>query len=152
MNRGLAGSLIVAVVLVTTICCEAGSYVGWVPGDMPVRSPVAGVQSVAPATDPAEVAQGWVSVALERPLFRANRRPDAALDHVTLRTDASARLAGVITGGFGNRAIFMPAADAKPVIVKAGDRIANLVVRSIEPGRVVVESGGGIQTLKPSFR
>ncbi len=62
------------------------------------------------------------------------------------------RLTGVITGPFGNNAIFMSAGDAKPLVVTEGTQVGDFVIRSIEPGRVVVvEAAGNVRTLTPAF-
>jgi general secretion pathway protein N len=93
-----------------------------------------------------------VATILARPLFRDNRRPVAdAAAAVASRGDDQARLSGVVTGPFGNLAIFTSAANPKPIVVHVGGRISGAIVRTIEPGRVVVESGSGVHTLTPVF-
>jgi hypothetical protein len=150
MSHVLFGSLIAAAALVASICWESQNSVQPNLAEITGRSPVPVAVRATPGLDPADAAQGWVATALERPLFRENRRPEKAWGGVA-KADESARLAGVTTGPFGNRAIFMPVDNAKPAIVREGAHISNFVVRSIEPGRVVVESGGSVRTLKPSF-
>jgi hypothetical protein len=68
-----------------------------------------------------------------------------------LKGDAPTRLTGVITGPFGNRAICMSAENARSLVAKEATRVSDFVLRSIEPGRVVVESDGMVRTLKLSF-
>lgn len=105
-----------------------------------------------PAGDRLLVAQGWLTTAQERPLFRVDRRPAAAAGDAALKADSAARLTGVLTGPFYNRAIFVATANAKPVVVQEGERVADFVVRSIRPGRVVVVEASGVErTLQPSF-
>ena len=49
--------------------------------------------------------------------------------------DAPLRLTGIITGPFGNNAIFMAAGDAKPLVVSEGMQVGDFVIRSIDPAR-----------------
>ena len=139
-----------AVVLLGTIVWELQDAAGPDPGMPAGRSSAAPVARAASGADTSDVLQGWVTTALERPLFREDRRPPKGAD-VTLKGDEPLRLSGVLTGPFGNSAIFMSAGDAKPLVVKAGARVGDFVVRSIEPGGVVVEAAGRVRTLQPSF-
>ena len=68
--------------------------------------PPSPVARAAPEAEPGDVLQGWVATALERPLFRTDRRPPKGADEVARGGDEPLRLTGVITGPFGNRAIF----------------------------------------------
>ena len=105
----------------------------------------------APGLASIDAVQGWVSTALGRPLFREDRRPPKGANEVALKADAPMRLTGVITGPFGNRAIFMSGENTTPVVAREGAHVGDFVVRSIEPDRVVVELAGTVRTLKPSF-
>ena len=94
----------------------------------------------------------WVATALERPLFRQDRRPPKGADEVARGGNEPLRLTGVITGPFGNRAIFRSGDSAKPIVAEEKAQLNGFMVRSIEPGKaVIVETDGTVRTLKPSF-
>jgi hypothetical protein len=98
-----------------------------------------------------EAPQAWAMTMLGRPLFRKDRRPEQpAADHGA-RTDARARLTGVVIGPFGKRAIFRSGENTKSIVVQEGAQVGDFVIRSIEPGRAVIESNGDLQILTPSF-
>lgn len=116
------------------------------------RPPVPSVQQDATADEPADVLQGWVNTALERPLFREDRRPVRAPNENVRAASGQLRLTGVLTGPFGNRAIFLSPDNSKPMVVQEKGQLNGLTVRSIEPGKVVViKPDGNAQTLTPSF-
>lgn len=92
----------------------------------------------------------WVATALERPLFRENRRPAKPAAGV-VQVDRAVQMTGVITGPFGNRAIFASPDNPKPIVAAEGGKISDFVVRSISPGLVIVETETGIRTLRLSF-
>jgi hypothetical protein len=151
MSRVMVGVLVAAVALTGTIFWEAQDPATPDLGAAPGRTALTKAVRAAPGPDTNNIMQGWVSTALARPLFREDRRPAKTADGVVLKGDAPTRLTGVITGPFGNRAIFMAAENAKPLVAKEGTRVSDFVVRSIEPGRVVVESDGMVRTLRLSF-
>jgi hypothetical protein len=151
MNGMLLGSLITAASLGATIYWEARCVVTPDVAKAAVQVAIPNAVHDAAAVDPNGAVEGWVATAVARPLFGENRRPQNELAGVA-NTDGPPRLAGVITGPFGNRAIFMvTAGDAKPITVREGAHIGNLVIRSIEPGQVVVEVGGSVRTMVPAF-
>ncbi len=152
MSRVLAGALVAAVALAGTIYWETRNSAAPDLGAASGRAPLMSTARAAPAADTNDVMQGWVATSLARPLFREDRRPTKTSDDVVLKGDAQTRLTGVITGPFGSRAIFMSSAEnAKPLVVKEGAHVSDFVVRSIEPGHVVVESDGMPRTLKLTF-
>jgi hypothetical protein len=152
MNGVLLGSLIAAASLGTTIYWEAHSIVTPDVAKAAVQVAIPNVVHNAAAVDPTGAVEGWLATALARPLFRESRRPENELAGVASNRDQPTRLAGVITGPFGNRAIFMVTADdSEPITVREGAHIGNLVIRSIEPGQVVVEVGGSVRTMTPTF-
>jgi hypothetical protein len=102
------------------------------------------VQARAP-DDPIET---WVTTSLERPLLRESRRPDKVAE-TQRKGDDSLRLAGVVTGTFGDRAIFLMPGNTKPVVATVGTQVSDFVVRSIEPGRVLVDAAGVVRTYRP---
>ena len=151
MSRLLPATLAVAALLLGAIVWELQDVAGPDHGTPAERSSAVPVVRAAPVVEPGDVLQGWVATALERPLFRTDRRPPKGADEVARGGDEPLRLTGVITGPFGNRAIFMSTGDAKPLTVQEGTRVGDFVVRSIEAGGVVVEAAGKVRTLRPSF-
>jgi hypothetical protein len=151
MSRLLLPSLVVAVALLATIGWEVQSASQYGADDTPGRPTPSSLAAAIPAPAPADPVDSWVTTSLERPLLRESRRPDRAAGEAQRKGDETPRLAGIITGLFGNRAIFMVPGTAKPVVAKEGSQVTNFVVRSIEPGRVVVESASGLRTYKPLF-
>jgi hypothetical protein len=152
MSRVLAGALVAAAALAGAIYWETQDAAAPDLGATTGRLPLTSMVRAAPAGDTNDAAQGWISTSAARPLFREDRRPPRTSDDVVMKGDAATRLTGVITGPFGNRAIFMSSAEnAKPLVVSEGARVSDFVVRSIEPGHVVVESDGMARTLKLTF-
>jgi hypothetical protein len=152
MSRVLASALVAAVALAGTIYWEVRSYSD--PNIATVtsgRSPLMGTVRAAPGLASMDVVRGWVATALGRPLFREDRRPPKTADDVVQKADAPTRLTAVITGPFGNRAIFTSGENTQPIVAKEGAHVSDFVVRSIQPDQVVVESDGNVRTLKPSF-
>jgi hypothetical protein len=151
MSRIMVSSLIVATALVGIICWEAQSAFQSGDNDTLRRPALSGQTASIPKQAPADPVEAWVTTSLERPLLRESRRPDRASGEAQRVGDDTPRLAGVVTGPFGNRAIFVMPGVVKPVTVKAGAQIGDLMVQSIEPGRVVVAAGGVSRTYKPLF-
>jgi hypothetical protein len=151
MSRCMVASLIVAAALVGTIGWEVQSAFQSGDGDIPRHPAPSGLAASMLKPAPPDPVDAWVTTSLERPLLRETRRPDAVAGGVAQKGDGAARLAAVITGPSGNRAIFMVPGIAKPVVAKEGSQVSTLVVRSIEPGRVVVEASGGLSTYRPLF-
>ena len=114
MSRLLPATLAVAALLLGAIVWELQDVAGPDPGTPSGRSSAVPVARAAPEAEPGDVLQGWVATALERPLFRTDRRPPKGADEVARGGDEPLRLTGVITGPFGNRAIFRSGESAKP--------------------------------------
>jgi hypothetical protein len=150
MSRILAGALVATAVLGGTIYWEMQDSAA---PDFAVtaRSPITGTVHAAAGPETSDVMQGWVSTALARPLFREDRRPIKSAGDAGPKGDGPIRLAGVITGPTGNRAIFMSGDNAKPIVVKEGAHVGDFVVRTIEPGHVVVDTDGMVRTMNLSF-
>ena len=152
MSRLLPATLAVAALLLGAIVWELQDVAGPDPGTPSRRSAAVSVARAAPEAEPGDVLQGWVATALERPLFRTDRRPPKGADDVARGGDEPLRLTGVITGPFGNRAIFRSGENAKPIVAEEKAQLNGFTVRSIEPGKaVIVETDGNVRTLKPSF-
>jgi hypothetical protein len=152
MNRIMIGAVIAALVLIGTIYLELHSSAE--PDIATVtsgRSPLAGTVRAAPSLASMNVVQGWATTVLGRPLFRSDRRPPQTAGEAVTKADDVLRLTGVITGPFGNRAIFMSGKNPQPIVAKEGTRLSDFVVRSIRPDEVVVDTDGNLRTLKPAF-
>jgi hypothetical protein len=150
MSRLLPAALAVAALLLGTIVWELQDAAG--PGLPSGRSSAAPVARAASGADTSDVLQGWMATALGRPLFRQDRRPPKGADEVARGGNEPLRLTGVITGPFGNRAIFRSGENAKPIVAEEKAQLNGFMVRLIEPGKaVVVETDGNVRTLKPSF-
>jgi hypothetical protein len=151
MSRVLPVAFATAATLLASMFWQLHSFAEPRLAELPKHLAVPALVRDAPEIDANEVAQGWVATAVERPLFREDRRPLKAASDVVLEADEPLRLTGVIIGPFGKRAIFMSEKNAKPIVMVEGARVGNLMVRLIEPGRAVVELGGDVRTLKPTF-
>jgi len=98
-------------------------------------------------TDGDEPVQLWAATALERPLFRKDRRPEPPNGAQARRSEPLARLTGVLIAPSGRRVIFKASEGAKSIVAEEGTRVGDFVVRSIEPGRAVVEANGELHVL-----
>jgi hypothetical protein len=150
MSRLLVPSL-AAAALVATIGYEIKSASSYSAAETPGRPALVSPTAVVPARAPADPVEIWVATSLERPLMRESRRPDRAAGDGERKNDDVLRLAGVVTGPFGDRAIFVLPGVAKPVVANVGGQLGDLVVRSIEPGRVVVEANGVTRAYRPMY-
>jgi len=152
MSRVMAGALIAAVALAGTIYWEVrGSPDPDIATVASGRSPLVGTVRAAPGLAAVDVVQGWATTVLGRPLFRADRRPSKTANETVAKADEAPRLTGVITGPFGNRAMFTSGGNPQPVVVKEGAHVGDFVVRSIRPDEVIVDVDGSLRTLKPAF-
>jgi len=152
MSRLFAAALAMAVLLVAVLVWEVQESAG--PEAGPALGPRIAMPTArgADAGEPGNVVQEWVTTALERPLFREDRRPPKGADAVATRGAEPLRLTGIITGPFGNRAIFLAADNPKPIVAQEKTEVAGFTVRSIEPGKaVVVEPDGTVRTLRTAF-
>jgi hypothetical protein len=151
MSRILASSLVAAAALAGVIYWEVQGSEAPDLAATAARVSLTGTVHAAAGTDTNAVMQDWGSTALARPLFREDRRPVKTSEEAGPKGEGPVRLAGVITGESGNRAIFMSGENAKPIVAKAGAHVGDFVVRSIEPGHVVVESDGMVRTMNLTF-
>ena len=95
----------------------------------------------------------YAASSLARPLFSPDRRPPAG-PHVVAGVPSAPefpRLAGIMVGPAGSRAIFAPPPPAKPIVVEEGGRVAGFVVRSIATEAVTLASPDGERVVRPSF-
>lgn len=104
--------------------------------------------STAPAAPPID---DWVNVALGRPLFAPDRRPDAA---ATAPHGALPRLSGTIRFAETSLAIFQPATAvgaAKSMVVGEGANLSGWTITDIKDGSVTLMRNGRIATLRLSY-
>jgi hypothetical protein len=106
-------------------------------------------QAAPKAALQARAAADWAATELARPLFSISRKPPRVEASAgTAAAPDAARLSGILIGSFGKRAIFAPEGGGKPLVLGEGAAINESVIRSIEPGQVVLASG---TVLTPSF-
>lgn len=98
-----------------------------------------------PAPDAAAAAR-QMEVVLARPLFTQSRRPVAT----ALAGPSEPRLAGIIVGPSGRRAIFAGENDARGTVAAVGQDAGSWKVLAIEPDAVQVSGPDGPRTLRPS--
>jgi hypothetical protein len=91
----------------------------------------------------------WTNSILARPLFSSNRKPPRNIPKTgNMTAPEDARLAGILIGRFGRRAIFAPAGGGKPLVLGENGAVNDSTIRSIEPSQVVLANG---TVLRPSF-
>jgi hypothetical protein len=149
MSRLLVPALLVAATFATAICLEVRGAVQSGTGDAAARPTPSAMAAAVPPPAQSDPVEAWATTALERPLMREGRRPAKEAGDPQRKGDDVLRLAGVITGPFGNRAIFIVPGATKPVIAKVGAEITDFVVRTIEPGWVVADAAGTSRTYRP---
>jgi hypothetical protein len=138
----------------------AGLALGWhladPLGDLPAPQPISLPHpSAAPGAAIEAVALAGVIEGLnQRPLFRPGRRaPPPAASPAASAPAAQAnlpRLAGVVIGPGGGRAIFA-VADGKSAVATEGTSLGRFTVKSIAPGRVTVAGPEGEIELRPAL-
>lgn len=151
MTWGRPITMATAAVLLAAIVGQLHAFVGPTLEGAPARLVLPGTVLDVSGVEVDDVARAWVGATLERPLFRADRRPPKAPADPVAEADEPIRLTGLITGPFGNRAIFVSGQDPKPHVAVEGARVGSFLVLSIGPDRAVVESGGNVRTLRPAF-
>jgi len=122
-------------------------------GESPAQGLMIGRPPVsAQATDAGTGHEDWIAIAMARPLFSASRRPtrDAVVEAPT-GPDGLPRLTAVLSGPFGERAIFAGPEGGKPLVVSTGDAVGDYRVLRIENGEVTLKGAGQTRQLRPSF-
>lgn len=151
MRAGTMGLTGVAVLLAGSITVQWQAAAPAPAAPRAVAPPVGGPGSGV-ATADENLRAAWVATALERPLFTASRRPPAAAAVTAPATPAALpRLAGVIAGPFGRRAIFAAPDGDKPLVVQAGDSVGEFRVQDIADSVVTLQSASRTLHLRPSF-
>jgi hypothetical protein len=97
---------------------------------------------------PSREAELWARQILARPLFSISRRPAREATGTQSESVDQARLAGIMIGRFGRRAIFAPQGGGKPLVLAVGASVNESTIRDIFPDHVVLASGA---VVRPSF-
>jgi hypothetical protein len=105
------------------------------------RAPVQGVAASAASLEV------WSRTILDRPLFSPSRRPGRA----AVASTELPRLAGIIIGPGGNRAIFASAGDTRAVVVGAGAHAGPYLIRAVGLTGVSVTGPNGPELLRPVY-
>lgn len=108
----------------------------------PARVPAHGVAASAAVLEDA------ARVILDRPLFSPSRRPGVAAAAVSTELP---RLAGVIVGPDGARAIFAGAENSRAIVARAGGHAGPYLIRSVGLNGVSVVGPNGPQLLHPVY-
>jgi len=122
-------------------------------GPVAPPGPVAPAPQAALAPAGADLVGAAASTMLARPLFSPTRRPAAARPSPpppSPPAEAIPRLAGIVIGPSGRKAIFAEAAGPARSVGEGG-RIGRFTVTMIRPGQVTVTSSEGDRVLRPSF-
>jgi hypothetical protein len=122
-----------------------------VPGNADTAAPAAALHVLrgSPKITLATRAAGnWAAAVLDRPLFSISRRPPKVTAGPSEAAPDEARLAGILIGRFGKRAIFAPQGGGKPLVLAEGSQVNESSIRAIEADRVILASGA---VLKPEF-
>ncbi len=89
-----------------------------------------------------------VQTVLARPIFSPSRRPGSA---VAAPSTALPRLAGIIVGPGGARAIFASSGDSRAIIAAAGGRAGPYLIRAVGLAGVSVVGPNGAELLHPAY-
>lgn len=90
--------------------------------------------------------QDWTRTVLARPLFSPSRRPAATI----AAGPQQPRLAGIVMGPSGRRAIFAGEGDARGIVAGVGQQAGAWQIRAIDENTVQVLGPEGPRTLTPS--
>jgi hypothetical protein len=120
--------------------------------NLPAPSHPASVsRNPSPAVQPGGVSaamlEGWVRTILDRPLFSPSRRPG----QVAVASTELPRLAGIIIGPDGARAIFASSGGARAIVAGAGAHAGPYLIRAVDPTGVSVIGPNGPELLHPAY-
>ncbi len=91
----------------------------------------------------------WAAAILQRPLFSASRKPVRTAKAGGIGANpAMPRLAGIMITPEGRRAIFASIGVSKPLVLAEGGSVNDVVIRAIQPDRVILASG---MVMLPSY-
>ena len=116
------------------------------PASEPARVPVPAAP-VSATTVSAAALEGWSRTILERPLFSPSRRPGRA----AVASTVVPRLAGIIIGPTGARAIFASADGSRAIVAGAGAHVGPYAVRTVSMTGVFVIGPNGPELLHPVY-
>lgn len=106
----------------------------------------AGPDATAGSSPTPIVVQDWTKTVLARPLFSPSRRPAATV----AAGPQQPRLAGIVMGPSGRRAIFAGEGDARGIVAEVGQQAGAWQIRAINETTVQVIGPEGLRTLTPS--
>ncbi len=147
MNRTLPA------ILVALACGLAILLLIEARGGKPVATVIPHGEAVHKAGPPARVAVSsavpeiWVRTILDRPIFSPSRRPGS----VAVASTELPRLAGIIVGPEGARAIFAGSGDGRAIVATAGGRAGPYLIRSVGLTGVSVIGPNGAELLQPVY-
>jgi hypothetical protein len=155
MSRSAYGLGLLAAVLLATISLEL--WFGAPASDtMAVTTPdrVSGLATDPNLTPPPdhrpERAGEWVSIILDRPLFKPGRRPMSEEPTPLTVPDDLPRLCGIIVSPYARSAVFAARDGGRPTVVDEGGKLGDFTVKSIEAERVTIVAGSSERALRPS--
>ena len=96
----------------------------------------------------AALLESWVGAVLERPIFSPSRRPGTVA--LAASTELP-RLAGIIVGPGGARAIFASSGDTRAIVAGAGGRAGPYLIRAVGLSGVSVIGPNGAELLRPDY-
>ena len=106
---------------------------------------------IAPQAGDMRRVQGWVDTILDRPLFSPSRRPPPTVAGSGTSDPGFPRLTGIVILPQQREAIFAVPGKTHPVVVREGSRLNGVLIKSIDPGSVVVVDAAGARIIRPSF-
>jgi hypothetical protein len=114
--------------------------------------PAEAARPAAPVPSDDSLLPNVSTIVLKRPLFSPDRKAAANAGATPGQTaaDELPRLAGVIVGPSGRRAIFADAT-GHPKVANEGSTIGRFTVRVIAPGQVTLTSSEGERVLRPTY-
>jgi general secretion pathway protein N len=120
------------------------------PAAPPAPQPVyAGRPALPLADDSGADSAGWLAQILARPLFRADRRPLAAMPAASVNATPP-RLTAIVITAAGRSAIFVNA-DGSASVLAVGGSSGAYVVQAITPDSARLSGPDGVVTLHPEY-
>ena len=120
-------------------------------GSAPLPAVLLRPAGITPQAGDMRQVQNWVDIILARPLFLPSRRPPSSAAGQDKSGRGFPRLTGIIILPQRREAIFAVPGKTQPVVVRAGSRLNGVLIKSIDPGWVVVVDAAGARIIRPSF-
>jgi hypothetical protein len=135
--------------LLTVIMAEVsfGSFNGQVHRRSKDAPHVADTAQKVMASDPRTLAE-WQTIVLARPLFNTNRKPEAS---AAAASAGLPRLTGVVASPDDAVAIFQPAGNGRPLVVRHGETVGGWEVTTIADNTVSLRKEADLLVLRPAF-